>query len=160
MPAWAACVADDQPLQPYASVTNERLMQALREHLRSMPYRAMSLPRTAQYVPRSSLHQLPPALQLSMQGAQETERLIETVYGSVDGLAYARSLAEFVTGAAEMDGCCEKEEQEEEEEEKEEEKQDLFTAKNPASLPARKRQRQRWNVELLQHVQSLSLIHI
>ena len=154
MPAWAACVADDQPLQPYASVTNERLMQALREHLRSMPYRAMSLPRTAQYVPRSSLHQLPPALQLSMQGAQETERLIETVYGSVDGLAYARSLAEFVTGAAEMDSCCEKEEQEEEEKEKEEEKQDLFTAKNPASLPARKRQRQRWNVELLQHVQS------
>ena len=57
-----------------------------------------------------------------------------------------------------MDSCCEKEEQEEEEEEKEkekeEEKQDLFTAKNPASLPARKRQRQRWNVELLQHVQS------
>lgn len=35
-----------------------------------------------------------------MQGAQESERLIDTVYGSVDGLAYARSLAEFVGGAS------------------------------------------------------------
>lgn len=99
LPAWAACVADDQPLQPYATVSDENLVHTLREHVRSLPYRAVGLPRTAQFVPRSSLHQLPPALQVAMHGAQESERLIDTVYGSVDGLAYARSLAEFVDGA-------------------------------------------------------------
>lgn len=101
LPAWAATQAgDEHVLQPYASVAGDRLTQAVRDHLRAMPYRALGLPRTAQYVPRASLQQLPIALQISMQGAQETERLIDVVYGSVDGLAYARSLAEFVHGAA------------------------------------------------------------
>ena len=100
VPAWAACVSDDQPLQPYATASGEPLLHTLRECLRSLPYRAVGLPRTAQFVPRASLQHLPPALQVAMQGAQESERLIDTVYGSVDGLAYARSLAEFVGGAS------------------------------------------------------------
>jgi len=99
MPAWAARRADQPQLQPYAAVAGPHLTHLLREHLRAMPYRALGLPRTAQFVPRASLQQLPLALQVSMQGAQETERLIETVYGSVDGMAYARSLAAFVSGA-------------------------------------------------------------
>jgi len=99
MPAWAARRADQPQLQSYAAVAGPRLTHLLREHLRAMPYRALGLPRTAQFVPRASLQQLPVALQVSMQGAQETERLIETVYGSVDGMAYARSVAAFVGGA-------------------------------------------------------------
>lgn len=101
MPAWAARRPDQWQLQPYGAVADAQLTQLLREHLRAMPYRSLGLPRTAQFVPRASLQQLPVALQVSMQGAQETERLIETVYGSVDGLAYARSLAAFVHGASE-----------------------------------------------------------
>ncbi|WFD18723.1 hypothetical protein MCAP1_000932 [Malassezia caprae] len=101
MPAWAARRADQPQLQSYAAVAGPHLTHLLREHLRAMPYRALGLPRTAQFVPRASLQQLPVALQVSMQGAQETERLIETVYGSVDGMAYARSLAAFVGGASE-----------------------------------------------------------
>lgn len=100
MPAWAARRPDQLQLQPYAAIAGVPLTHLLREYLRAMPYRALGLPRTAQFVPRASLQQLPVALQVSMQGAQETERLVETVYGSVDGLAYAQSLAAFVGGAS------------------------------------------------------------
>lgn len=100
MPSWAAAVADDRPLQPYATVDGAKLTHSLRDYLRALPYRALSLPRTAQYVPRVSLQQLPLALQVSMQGAQESERLVDAVYGGVEGLAYAHSVASFVDGAA------------------------------------------------------------
>ncbi|WFD43061.1 hypothetical protein MPSI1_001713 [Malassezia psittaci] len=98
--AWVATTPDGLALKPYANVAGSRLTNALHEHLRAMPYTTLGLPRTAQYVPRVSLKQLPPALQMSMQGAQEAERLIEVVYGGVLGSALVRSLAEFVGGAA------------------------------------------------------------
>ncbi|PKI83351.1 hypothetical protein MVES1_002508 [Malassezia vespertilionis] len=99
MPAWAATGGDPSMLRSYGWFVGPLLTRAVREYLRAMPYRVLGLPRTAQYVPRSSLRQLPPALQIAMQGAQEAERLVDVVYGSVDGLAYVRSLAEFVDGA-------------------------------------------------------------
>ena len=98
--AWAASTADGRALRPYVSVAGPRLTDMLREHLRAMPYGALGLPRTAQYVPRTSLRQLPAALQISMQGAQEAERLLEVVYGGVQGMAFVRSMAEFVGSAA------------------------------------------------------------
>ncbi|WFC98968.1 pre-mRNA-splicing factor prp46 [Malassezia yamatoensis] len=98
--AWVAITPDRLALKPYANVAGSRLTNALHEHLRAMPYTTLGLPRTAQYVPRASLKQLPTALQMSMQGAQEAERLIEVVYGGVLGSALVRSLAEFVGGAA------------------------------------------------------------
>ena len=39
-----------------------------------------------------------------MQGAQQTERLVDVVYGGVQGLAIAHSLESFARGAAEMAG--------------------------------------------------------
>lgn len=107
MPSWAAQAGDERTAQPYASVAGARLHQTVRDYLRTMAYRALQLPRTAQYVPRTSLQQLPAALQVSMLGAQESERLIDTVYGSVEGLAYVRSLADFVAGAAAEDPAAE-----------------------------------------------------
>ncbi|WFD32247.1 pre-mRNA-splicing factor prp46 [Malassezia sp. CBS 17886] len=106
MPAWIAAT-DRHALRPYGVVAAQ-LSATLHEHLRSMPYRALGLPRTAQYVPRSSLGQLPLGLQMSMQGAQETERLVDVVYGSPQGLAWVRSLAEFCAGAAGGEGTGEK----------------------------------------------------
>ena len=100
LPAWAASTTDGRGLRPFAQVAGTHLTDALREHLRAMPYSSLGLPRTAQYVPRTSLRQLPAALQISMQGAQEAERLLEVVYGGVQGMAFVRSIAEFVGGAA------------------------------------------------------------
>ena len=100
LPAWVASTADERSLRPYSSVAGGALTDALREYLRAMPYRALGLPRTAQYVPRASLRQLPAALQISMQGAQESERLLEVAYGGVQGAAFVRSIAEFINGAA------------------------------------------------------------
>lgn len=101
LPAWAA---GDEVLRPYATVDGSALGGALREQLRAVPYSALGLPRTAQFVPRASLQQLPLPLQLTMQGAQQTERLVDVVYGGVQGLAIAHSLESFARGAAEMAG--------------------------------------------------------
>lgn len=100
LPAYLAATGENGTLRSYATVRGAALGNALREQLRSLPYRALGLPRTAQFVPRTSLQQLPAPLQLTMQGAHESERLVEAVYGGVQGHAWARSLAEFASGAA------------------------------------------------------------
>ncbi|WFD36627.1 pre-mRNA-splicing factor prp46 [Malassezia cuniculi] len=99
LPAW---VAGDEALRPYATVAGGALVNAIREKLQTMPYSALGLPRTAQFVPRSSLQQLPLSLQMTLQGAQQTERLVDVVYGGVQGLALAQSIEAFARGAAEL----------------------------------------------------------
>lgn len=101
LPTWAA---GDDTLRPYAAVSGGALVQAVREQLRAVPYYALGLPRTAQFVPRASLQQLPLSLKMTMQGAQQTERLVDVVYGGVQGLAAAQSMAAFAGGAAAAGG--------------------------------------------------------
>ena len=88
-------------LRPYAAVSGGALVDAVREQLRAVPYYALGLPRTAQFVPRASLQQLPLSLKMTMQGAQQTERLVDVVYGgellgSVSGSGRAPLPAQLV----------------------------------------------------------------